>query len=147
MTHLTRNISLFVALCASLLLASGCIVTVDDELLEGGVQVQVEGSALASIEVNWTIDHSEASSLCAVYGIERWTVTLYGPETRETVVDCRAHYWSTESDLLYLPRGDYRVTVTALDDYDMIVGSVSSSLVLHGTGVQRLDIDFDGASF
>ena len=137
------------ALVALSLAATGCLVTVDDELTPGiAVHVDIDARPLlADLQVDWTIDGSDAPALCSIYGVQRWEVTLHGPEIRQTMVDCRDNWWSSENDFTALRAGEYRVTVRALDGYDNLVASVATSVGLYDSAPERLKIDFDSGAF
>ena len=59
------------ALVALSLAATGCLVTVDDELTPGIVHVDIDARPLlADLQVDWTIDGSDAPALCSIYGVQ-----------------------------------------------------------------------------
>ena len=142
-----RNLGIIIVGFVSIVFASGCYVEVDDRF-PGAVDVDVDvdvAPLMTDLEVGWTIDHSDAAFLCSLYGIDRWKVTIYGPESRENVLSCRDNWWSSEADFHSLLVGDYRVTVTAVDDFDMIIGSVSTTILAFDHS-EQLTINFSGAS-
>ena len=145
-----RNVLFATALLSfGVFFASGCWVEVEDDGVHTGVGLGVDVDvdvqpALADLEVSWTIDRGDSATLCSIYGVDRWRVTIYGPESRDSVLDCRANWWSTEADLYGLPHGDYRLTITGLDRDGMIRGSLSTPVYLYGLGLERVQVDFDG---
>ena len=131
-----------------IVLASGCYVEVDDGYVpSGSVEIEVDTTvaSLTDLQVDWTIDHSDAAMLCSIYGVDRWEVSIHGPESRDTILDCRTNWWSTEADFFELAVGSYRVTVTAVDDFGLIIGSVSTSIAAYDYS-ENLSINFDGAT-
>jgi hypothetical protein len=124
-------------LLAGVLLASGCVIAVDEDVIGDPL--------VADLEVNWTIDQSNSAALCAAYDIRRWEVTVSGPEVRSLTLDCRNHWWSSESDLYELPEGYYSVTITALDSLDYARSSLSTSIDLRSSVfIEQLSLDFAG---
>ena len=103
---------------------TGCYVDVVDG----------EGVYLADLEVNWRIQGSQSVTHCDTFGIERWEVSLRGWESRDLLVDCRAHWWSSENDLLALHEGTYTVTVRAVDAGDYVLATESTQLDLIDQG-------------
>lgn len=146
MSRNLKNRVLGIALFASLLigvgiLASGCYWEVHDEGPVGSVY-------LADLEVDWTIQGSDAASLCSAYGVDYWLVELDGPESRSVELDCHVHFWSTENDLLALSEGSYTIRVTALDSYRLPVASQWTSTSLYDAGyLQRLSFNFLPSDF
>jgi hypothetical protein len=127
-------------LLAGVLLASGCVIAVEDDVLVEPI--------VADLEVSWTIDRSSSAALCAAYDIQRWEVTVSGPEHRSLTLDCRHHWWSSESDLYELPTGYYDVTITAVDSLDYARSALSSSIDLRSSlYVEQLALDFTSYDF
>ena len=127
-------------LFAGVLLASGCVIAVEDDVL-------VE-PFVADLEVSWTIDQSSSAALCSAYDIQRWEVTVSGPEHRGLTLDCRHHWWSSESDLYELPAGNYDVTITAVDSLDYARSTLSTSVDLRSSlFVEQLALNFTAYDF
>jgi hypothetical protein len=142
MSRTLKNRILGIALFASLLvgigfLASGCYLEVQDEEI-----------FLADLQVDWTIQGSDAASLCSAYGVDYWLVEVDGPESRTVELDCHVHFWSSENDLLALNEGSYTVRVTALDAFRLPVASQWTSTSLYDTGyLNRLSFNFLPSDF
>lgn len=142
---LTKKVSRFAGVGALILglgLFTGCVI-LDEEPLP-----DAPGYYLADLEVNWTVDGSSATSLCDRYGIQSWLVTVNGPEKRTVEVECRIHYWSSESDLYSLTEGKYDVTVTGVDGSGHHISTISTALDLYDDGpLNILDFDFQDSDF
>jgi hypothetical protein len=122
------RLALFSALLLAVGLAAGCVVDVDDHGHGPGV-------FLADLQVDWRIQGSQSTSFCDAYGIDHWIVRVNGPEVREAVVDCRAHYWSSENDFLALTEGSYDISVKA-------IGPAGYVLARQDTFVEVLDLGY-----
>jgi hypothetical protein len=125
------------ALLLSLGAVAGCHVEVTDSV--GG---------LADLQVDWRIHGSQSTSYCDAYDIDRWVVTVTGPETRDVFVDCRAHYWSSENDLLALYAGTYDITVRAVSPTGFTIASQSTTVSVYDKGyVDSLVFQFSDFDF
>jgi len=120
---------------------NGCYVETDGPLL-------VSDAYLADLEVNWSVEGSDSVRACDLYGIDRWELTVSGPEDRSTIVLCDRDYWSSENDLLALEEGSYTVHLDAIDYDNLVLTSTSEhiSLVDRG-GVETLTFDFVDSDF
>ncbi|MBW2733987.1 MAG: hypothetical protein JRH20_16485 [Deltaproteobacteria bacterium] len=82
------------------------------------------------VTVEWTIERSDAPSLCSTYGIDTFTVTLLGPEHQSTTVSCEDEYWFV--DFLGVEEGIYEITVAAWDVDNVQVGSLTGEHFIDG---------------
>jgi hypothetical protein len=134
----TRRLLVASILAGLALTAGACVIDGEYLYVDDG-----PGSSYADLEVRWTIHGAESATLCSNYDIKTWIVEIRGPESRDAVVDCRNHYWSSENDFLMLREGDYTVRVTALDANDRELGSLSSYRYLYDQGsVELLQMNF-----
>lgn len=102
---------------------------------------------LADLEVTWGIGGSGDPSLCDQLGIDRWLVTADGPEIRQSDVDCRRDFWSSQGDFFAIAEGNYLITVEAIGQ-GFTLASQSADFTLIDTGaVQQLHFDFLPADF
>jgi hypothetical protein len=128
-------------LSLSLGAVAGCYVEVEDGGPVGGVY-------LADLQVDWRIAGSQSATYCDAYDIDRWVLTVSGPESREVYVDCRAHYWSSENDLLALYEGTYNINVRAVSSTGATVASQSSTVSVYDKGyVDNLTFQFYPVDF
>lgn len=135
---LTR-MSLLAGLALLFGLAAGCYVEVEDD--PGGVY-------LADLEVKWRVQGSQSVTYCDAYDISRWVIKVRGPESRDVVVDCRAHWWTSENDLLAMSEGHYTVTVEAEDSAGYLLTGQSSTIDLIDSGyVDVLTFQFYPSDF
>jgi len=119
---------LLLAAALSLGLVAGCYVEVED-----GPHAPV-GTYLADLQVDWRVQGSQSATYCDAYDIEQWVVEIQGPESRRSVIDCRAH-WSSENDFLALYEGNYQATVQAVDGLGYTIASQSTHIDLLDRGV------------
>jgi hypothetical protein len=98
--------------------------------------IEVEPFPLrADLEVDWSIDGSTSPALCDAYDIDFWVIEVRGPESFDVDVDCRAHYWTSESDLHDLLVGTYTVRVRALDPLGRTLAVQQARLTILDDGV------------
>lgn len=110
----------FGAACFGLLMATGCQLAIEQELL-----------------IRWTIDGDDSASLCTDYQIATWRVEAEGPNLVSATIDCELDRWQA---LRVVEEGSYDITVTARDAGGQLVGS----RVLRGVfvdGDERSPID------
>jgi len=120
---------------------SGCYLELEENTHPGGLYD-------ADLKVTWRIDGSQSTGYCDSYGIAQWEVEVRGPDPRTIHVDCRAHYWSSESDFYNLLEGNYSVIVRALDSADYVLAEQRSSLSLVDSGfVETLSFQFYPSDF
>jgi hypothetical protein len=66
-----------------------------------------------SLEVDWNIDGSKSTTLCATYNIHEFEVVADGPERRTRTFPCNDR-WHTGTRFLDLEEGNYKITINAL---------------------------------
>ena len=138
-----KPLSLVMALLLSLGLAVGCYVEVEDH-----GPGPSPAPFLADLQVDWRIQGSQSANYCSAYDIASWIVEVNGPEYRESVIDCRAHWWSSENDFLSLSEGTYTVTVTAVDPLGYTLAKQSSVVDLLDLGyTDQLTFQFYASDF
>ena len=136
-----KRLSLLIAVALSGIQATGCVVAVDEEVIQSS-------SSLGDLEVRWSIDGDESSALCDSLGIQRWEIEVRGREDRDVRLDCRDHWWSSETDFFSLYAGLYQVSVIAIDyDGRALAGLSSSILVRDDRLVDRLELEFSRYDF
>jgi len=120
---------------------AGCVVVEEDPYGPAPIY-------LADLQVDWRILGSQSADYCDAFGIQSWIVEVRGPESRDVVVDCRAHYWSSENDLLSMFEGHYDITVRAVDRYGYTVALQGSRLDLLADGyLRQLSFEFRSHDF
>lgn len=99
------------------------------------------------LEIHWTLKGSITPSLCTVYGIDRWSVRLEGPQRSEdprqlvVVTRCVAESWDTSVSLYGIAEGLYAVDVAALDVAGEYLGGARDDITLRNQGfVQVVNI-------
>lgn len=138
----TLRVLLVFALATTAAFTSGCVIE------EGALPDVYVGVSRADVEVRWTIDGVDSAALCSVYGIQTWILEVQGPESRDVVLSCSDHYWSSENDLLLLDEGIYTVRITALDAYDNEIASVATVTEFFDLGyVDVLNIELSYLDF
>jgi len=141
MMQTSRRLILTASVLAAAVLATGCMVTVEDDLVDFRLP-------LSDLQVDWTINGSSAGALCAGFGIAQWELRVRGPESRDVLLDCRAHWWSSETDLFALPEGSYQIDVRAVDAYGATLAQLSSGASVYGEGhLEVLSFDFIAQDF
>lgn len=132
-------IGLFGLLVAFSVLGSGCYLEIEGEPLTVYV---------ADVEVSWKLQGTQAPTLCSVYGVDHWVVEARGPESRDSFIDCRTNYWSTEQDLFALAEGLYSIRVRAFDAHNRLRAERGMTLDLLDRGyVEKLTVDFMAPDF
>lgn len=113
---------------AALLLMTASFFGCTAEVKGGG------GVPGAELVVRWTVDGSDAVSVCSDIAVERWVVEARDGETIETVeVDCSEGF-TTEDLLADLPSGSYTITVVGIGAGGAEIGrSFASEVVYSGS--------------
>lgn len=102
---------------------------------------------VADLEVTWGIAGSADPFLCDQLGIDQWLVTADGPELRQSNVDCRGNFWSSEGDFFAIAEGNYLITVEAIGQgFTLALQSASFTLIDTGA-LQQLYFDFQPQDF
>jgi hypothetical protein len=101
-------------------LGTGCIVndTLGDDLI-----------------VDWRVESSTSTTLCATYGVDRWVISASGPEARTTTAACGST-WSSGGAFTgggALIAGNYTITVAAEDAVGQLLATKSIPLNLRAT--------------
>jgi hypothetical protein len=109
----------------------------------GGCDVEVAPALYrGDLEVTWSINGSDAPSLCDVYDIDYWTVEACGPEDLDVEPDCRAYHWTTAADLYGLLKGPYTVYVRAVDPFGVTLARAAADVVVDDGVIDVVDIVF-----
>jgi hypothetical protein len=137
-------IASFCLLGALVFTAAGCVIEVDDPIVE-----PLYFNDMADMEVRWSINGSTDPIWCNDLGIETWLVELSGRDAQDVYVDCRGDFWDTGSALYGLTEGDYRVRLTALDFDDISIVTVGARVddVYDDGGVDVIDFNLDDREF
>ena len=136
-----RKLTLTLALLAIAIGATGCIIAVDEDVLDPAI-------TRVDLRVDWKISSSSSTSLCSAYDVDQWLVSVRGPESRDLVLDCRSHWWSSESDLFSLREGNYKISVRAVDGYDSTQAALTANVDLYDRGgIEQVTLNFRSSDF
>jgi hypothetical protein len=80
-------IASFCLLGALVFTAAGCVIEVDDPIVE-----PLYFNDMADMEVRWSINGSTDPIWCNDLGIETWLVELSGRDAQDVYVDCRGDF-------------------------------------------------------
>jgi len=102
------------------------------------------------MEVYWTIDGSDAASLCTTYNIGSWHVLADGPNRVSVDVDCQGG-WNTGQFLWNVEEGYYDVTVEAIEvgtgNVLATQGQTRVRVLSDAAAVTQVDLTFTASQF